>query len=227
MRRTFLIVFTSLPLLLLASNADAQSCGAQTSVAEGESLADVADRCGTNLSAIFDANPDLRSTEVPPGTEIDISGGSVLNRAGDRLKEIGRNIQGAAERAGQSVSEYLEGNPDLNRDILEWGEWMGLPGVSPQPNVGAELFVSPAAGRPGDEVTIRAAGLRGETEVRIGAGPPESEYRTLSKARTTREGALEETIEVPEWAANQDTLVFVIETDRTRLLSEGFIVNRR
>jgi hypothetical protein len=214
------------PLLLLPATAEAQSpCGSEATVAEGESLADVADRCDVSLSALLDANPDLRTTEVPAGTEVDMPAAPndrALDRAGKRLKEVGRDIEDAATRAGQSVSEYLSNNPDLNRDILEWGEWIGLPGVSPKPQVGADVTLSPNTGQAGDEIVLRASGLRGDTEVRIGVGPPESEYKILRDGRTTREGELEETIIVPQLAANQDALVFVVETDRVRLISEPF-----
>lgn len=221
-------VAAAFPLLLIPATAGAQSpCGSEATVAEGENLADVADRCEVSLSALLDANPDLRSTEVPAGTEVAMpapANESVLDRAGDKLKQVGRDIEEAATRAGQSVSEYLSNNPDLNRDILEWGEWIGLPGVSPKPQAGADVSVSPDAGQAGDEIVLRASGLRGDTDVRIGAGPPESEYEIFADARTSRDGELEETIVVPQWAANQETLVFVVETDRVRLVSEPFDV---
>jgi hypothetical protein len=219
-------IAAALPMLLLPPAADAQSpCGSAVTIAAGENLADVAERCDVGLSALFDANPDLRTTEVPAGTEVKIPParrGSVLDRAGEALREAGREIENAARRAGQSVSEYLSDNPDLNRDILEWGEWLGLPGVAPEPQVGAHVSVSPNAGRPGDEVTVSASGLRGNTEARIGAGPPDAEYEILASAQTTREGRIEATIEIPQSAADQEALVFVVETDRVRLMSEPF-----
>jgi len=227
-RLQYIAVAAAFPLLVLPATAAAQSpCGSEATVAEGENLADVADRCDVRLSALLDANPDLRTTEVPAGTEVAMPAApsdSVLDRAGDKLKQVGRDIEDAATRAGQSVSEYLSDNPDLNRDILEWGEWIGLPGVSAKPQSGADVMVSPDTGQAGDEIVLRASGLRGDTDVRIGAGSPESEYEIFADARTTREGELEETIVVPQWAANQDALVFVVETDRVRLVSEPFNV---
>jgi hypothetical protein len=213
-------------MFLLTSLAYAQSpCGSEVTVAEGENLADVAERCEVRLGALLEANPDIRTTEVPVGTEVALPSadrGSVIDRAGEALKEAGREIEDAATRAGQSVSEYLSDNPDLNRDILEWGEWLGIPGVAPKPRAGADVSVLPNAGQPGDEVTLRAIGLRGDTEVRIGAGPPQSEYEILDTARSTRDGRLEATVTVPQWAADQDALVFVVETERVRLTSEPF-----
>jgi hypothetical protein len=215
-------------MFLLTSLAYTQSpCGSEVTVAEGENLADVAERCEVRLGALLEANPDIRTTEVPVGTEVALPSadrGSVIDRAGEALKEAGREIEDAATRAGQSVSEYLSDNPDLNRDILEWGEWLGIPGVAPKPRAGADVSVLPNAGQPGDEVTLRAIGLRGDTEVRIGAGPPQSEYEILDTARSTRDGRLEATVTVPQWAADQDALVFVVETERVRLTSEPFTI---
>lgn len=212
------------------SSVHAQSpCGAVATVAVGETLADVADRCEVNVGALLDANPDLRTTEVPAGTEVDVPSGevgSVIDRTGEALKRVGRDIEDAATRAGQSVSEYLSDNPDLNRDILEWGEWLGLPGVSPKPETGADVSVSPDNGRPGDLVTLVATGLRGDTEVRIGAGPPSSKYELLESGQTSREGRLEMDITVPAWAEGTDAVVFVIETDRVRLTSKPFAIER-
>lgn len=229
MRRSLIAgTATAALMLLLTSLAYAQSpCGSEVTVAEGENLADVAERCEVRLGALLDANPDIRTTEVPVGTEVALPSadrGSVIDRAGEALKEAGREIEDAATRAGQSVSEYLSDNPDLNRDILEWGEWLGIPGVAPKPRAGADVSVLPNAGQPGDEVTLRAIGLRGDTEVRIGAGPPQSEYEILDTARSTRDGRLEATVTVPQWAADQDALVFVVETERVRLTSEPFTI---
>ena len=219
------IAVIALPVLTLASPAAAQSsCGPETVAAPGETLADVAARCGVALDELAEANPELSSGAIPAGTEIDMPGllgGDFLGRARDAVRQAGEEIEGAATRAGRSVSEYLSENPDLNRDILEFGERLGLPGVEASgPETGADVVVSPTSGRPGQEVTIRASGLRGETEVAIGAGPPRSEFEILERTTTTAGGTLDATVTIPASAANQDSIVFVVETDRVRLTSE-------
>lgn len=201
------------------------SCGSETRLGAGETLADVAERCDVALEDLLEANPDLSTGTVPAGTEIDMPGwlgGDLLGRARDALREAGEEIDGAAERAGKSVSEFLAENPDLNRDILELGQRIGLPGVEAGAVAGADLTVSPSSGRPGDEVTIHASGLRGEADVVIGVGPPDSEYEVLERAITTASGRVEVTLRVPQWAADQQSLVFVVETDRVRLTSDPF-----
>lgn len=214
---------------LLASPVKAQSaCGSETTVAAGETLAEVAERCGVSLGELFDANPDLRSTEVAAGTQIDvpgISGGSILDRTRDAIREAGREVEGAATRAGKSVSNYLSENPDLNRDILEFGERLGLPGLEASPETGADLAVAPKAGKPGDMVLVQASGLRGDTEAIISAGPPNSKFQVLQRAKTNAAGRLEVRVEIPQWAATAQPLIFVVETDRVRVNSEPFTVN--
>ena len=217
-------------VLTFASTANAQSsCGSRTKVVAGETLADVAQRCDVTVDALLQANPDLRPGVIAAGTEIDMPGlfgGDVLGRARDAVRGATTQIEGAARQAGKSASEYLSENPDLNRDILEFGERLGLPGVEAGPEIGADLTVSPRSGRPGDQITIRASGLRGETEATIGAGPPDGGYRALDRATTTAAGRIELTLTIPQWAANEERLIFVVETDRVRITSEPIDIIR-
>ena len=61
-----LAVIGAFPLLLLPGTAGAQSpCGSEATVADGENLADVADRCEVSLSALLDANPCHRPLNSP------------------------------------------------------------------------------------------------------------------------------------------------------------------
>jgi hypothetical protein len=220
---TFAAAF-AVPLLTLAAPAAAQSsCGSETVVAAGETLADVAARCGVSLEALREANPALSTGEIQAGAEVEmpaIAGGGFLGRAREAVREAGEEIEGAATRAGRSVSDYLSENPDLNRDILEFGERLGLPGVAASPEVGADVVVSPASARPGQEVTIRASGLRGDTAATIGAGAPGAESEILERTTTTARGTLEASVAVPDSAADQGSIIFVVETGRVRLTSE-------
>jgi hypothetical protein len=180
---------------------------------------------------LFNANPKFRTTEVPEGTKVELPQTAIsdfLDRTRDALRDAGNEVERAARRAGKSVSDYLADNPDLNRDILHFGERLGLPGFNaPVPVRGADVAVIPLAGRPGDKVTLRATGLRGNVEVTIGAGRPGGGYTDLKRARTDASGELSETVIVPEWAANHSSLVFVVETDRVRVSSEIFQIAGR
>ena len=223
------VIAGSLATLPLASFADAQtSCGGKTTLTAGETLADVAERCDVTVDALMEANPDLPVGAIPAGTEIDLPGlfgGDFLGRARNAVGQAGREVEDAAKRAGKSVSDYLSDNPDLNRDILKFGERLGLPGVkAPAPEIGADITVSPASGRSGDEVVVRVSGLRGESDVAIGAGLPGAKFEVLKRAKTTAAGRLEVTVTIPPWAAEQSSLVFVAETDRVRLTSEPVVI---
>jgi hypothetical protein len=82
------------------------------------------------------------------------------------------------------------------------------------------VVVSPASARPGQEVTIRASGLRGDTAATIGAGAPGAESEILERTTTTARGTLEASVAVPDSAADQGSIIFVVETGRVRLTSE-------
>jgi hypothetical protein len=163
--------------------------------------------------------------EVAPGVEVDIPGvvgSDWLNRAREAVRKAGEEIEGAATNVGRSVTDYLSDNPDLSRDILEFGERMGLPGVAAGPSAGADVVVSPSSGGIGDEVTVSASGLRGNAKVAIGAGPPDGDYKVLAETTTNAAGQAEASIIVPEWAKGEDRLIFVVESERVSVLSEPF-----
>lgn len=66
---------------------------------------------------------------IAAGIEIDMPGlfgGDLLGRARDAVRDATGSIDRAARQARKSASEYLSDNPDLSRDILEFGERLGL-----------------------------------------------------------------------------------------------------
>jgi hypothetical protein len=218
------VIVITVSSLAVTPAATAQStCGAQTTAAAGETLADVAERCDVALDALMEANPGLSEQEVAPGVEIDmpgIMGSDLLGRARDAVRQAGEEVEGAAESVGRSVTDYLSDNPDLSRDILEFGERVGLPGVSAEPSAGANVVVSPRSAGIGDEVTVSASGLRGDAKVAIGAGPPDGDYQVLTETTANAAGRVEATVVIPEWASGEDALVFVVESERVSVLSE-------
>lgn len=218
------VIVIPLSFLAVTPAATAQSiCGTQTAAAAGETLADVAERCDVTLDALMEANPNLSAQEVAPGVEIDmpgIMGNGLLGRAREAVRAAGEEIEGAAESVGRSVTDYLSDNPDLSRDLLEFGERVGLPGVSAGPSAGADVVVSPRSAGIGDEVTVSASGLRGDAKVAIGAGPPDGDYKALTETTTNAAGQVEATVVIPEWANGEGALIFVVESERVSVLSE-------
>ncbi len=152
---------------------------------------------------------------------------TLLDRARDAVHEAGRSIEQAARDAGRSVSDYLADHPNLNRDIVDFGTSIGLPGFKDaRPEAGPSLVVWPLRGFPNAKVLVTARGLPGGTPVTISAGPPRSALEAIIHARTSDRGVLDTEVLIPDWAIAIDRLVFVVETEdgRVRLTSEPLIV---
>ena len=98
-------------------------------------------------------------------------GQTLLDKAREAVRDAGEKVEDAARDAGRDASDFLADNPDLNRDILDLGKRMGLPGFDEaKPYAGAFLSVAPAKAGPGDAVMLTAAGLPGSATVKIGFG---------------------------------------------------------
>ena len=125
--------------------------------------------------------------------------------------------------AGRDASDFLADNPDLNRDILDLGKRMGLPGFEDaKPYVGANLTAAPAEAAPGAEVILTAAGLPARQNVVLGFWPPGGDQRCSPRAASTDRGTFEQAVTVPDLAKPGETAVFTVETadGRVRLISE-------
>src|SRR5207253_9603952 len=49
-----------------------------------------------------------------------------LDRARNAVQEAGKDVQTAAKKAGRSMRDFLTDHPDLNRDIVVFGEQVGV-----------------------------------------------------------------------------------------------------
>ncbi|WP_324765491.1 LysM peptidoglycan-binding domain-containing protein (plasmid) [Sinorhizobium meliloti] len=217
-------------LFAVSPTVAAQVCGKTEVVDEGETLEQLAARCETTVDAVLSANPALDADDIQAGLQLKMpesAEGDWLSRARQAVSVAGERVNEAAEAAGRSVSDYLSDQPDLNRDILEMGERLGLPGVSTSQSRGAELMVIPKDVGPGDKVDLNANGLPGGVEVTMGVRiGDESDFRAISRARTNEAGLLEATVPVPEQAQKGDEIAFAVETvdGRVRVVSEPFNV---
>jgi hypothetical protein len=151
----------------------------------------------------------------------------VLDQARNAVQEAGKDVQAAAKKAGESVRDFLTDHPELNRDIVDFGEQVGVPGFEDaKPAAGPVVGLSVPQGRTGDEVTVTAAGLPGDQAVTIAAGPSLAAVRRLADARTSDRGGLTAAVKVPSKPDEGDKLLFVVETtdNRVRVASEPFRV---
>jgi hypothetical protein len=150
-----------------------------------------------------------------------------LDQAREAIRDAQRSIDDAARKAGRDASEFLADNPDLNRDMIDLGKRLGLPGFEDAgPYVGARLDVTPATAAPGAAVTVTAVGLPGETDVEVGFGPADAAPTVIGSGTTSDRGVFESAATVPEKAVPGATGVFSVETadGRVRLVSAPFAI---
>ena len=224
MRRTsFLIVIAA--TTALASPAMARStCGLIEEMQPGETLEQLAARCGTEPEEILRVNDAETVADLPEGKlkmpvfdedEVD----DFLGRARNAMEDAGRNIRDAANSAGKTVSDYLAETPDLSREISEFGERIGLPGDNAEPSPGPQVDV----GKKGDGTyEVEASGLAGNKEVRIALRRGDS-LTVLDTVETDTAGKLSVEIEVPAKTVEAGgDAVIVVETadERVRLVSD-------
>lgn len=148
---------------------------------------------------------------------------TLLDRARDAVQDAGEKIEDAARDAGRDASDFLADNPDLNRDILDLGQRMGLPGFEEtKPYAGPSLEAAPEVAGPGAGVMLTAMGLPGKTEVNLGIGPPGGAIAVVATAITSDRGTLEQPVSVPADARPGETIVFAAETadGRVRVISK-------
>ncbi len=150
-----------------------------------------------------------------------------LDQAREAIRDAQRSIEDAARDAGRDASDFLADNPDLNRDMIDLGKRLGLPGFQDaKAHVGAQLDVTPATAAPGARVTVAAVGLPGDAEVELGFGPAGADYTVIESGVTSDRGVFETAATVPEKALPGSTGVFTVETKdgRVRLVSAPFAV---
>ena len=152
---------------------------------------------------------------------------TLLDQARDAVRDAGQSIEDAARQAGRDATDFLADNPDLNRDIIDLGKRMGLPGFDDaRPYLGADLSVLPATAAPGSPVVLTGVGLPGNTRVIASFGPPRGDQPAIARGVTDERGAIALDAAVPAAARPGDTGVFALETEngRVRIVSEAFTV---
>ncbi len=222
----------------LPAAAQAQSrCGDSEILRAGETLDGIAQRCDVSLEALVAANPGLEPANLEAGAVLAMpdagealaeDAADWLGRARQAVRDAASGVENAATNAGRSVSDYLSDQPDLNRDILEFGERLGIPGVTPTPERGAEIVALPAAAAPGEEVTLSMRGLPGGAEMTVGA-MISGEFVRLAAGRTDDAGRLDIAVTVPETPETVDAIRFSARTadERMSLTSEPFPIQDR
>jgi peptidoglycan endopeptidase LytE len=134
-----------------AAPAEAGQCGTSVTVASGDTLRKIADRCGTTVSAIRRANPEIGSGNLIYPGQVLILPGTILGSDGGYLIYIvarGDTLKGLAARFGSSVESIMASNPEItNANVIYEGQRLTIysgsttPPTTPPPASGQTYYV--------------------------------------------------------------------------------------
>jgi LysM repeat protein len=115
--------------------AFAASCGTSVTVASGDTLLKIANRCGTTVSALRLANPDVKySNLIYPGQSL-LLPGAVLNTDGGYIVYVvarGDTVKALAARFQSSVDSILSSNPAItNVNLIYEGQRLNIYAAAP------------------------------------------------------------------------------------------------
>ncbi|HEV7437963.1 MAG TPA: hypothetical protein VGO22_24360 [Pseudorhizobium sp.] len=230
MKKRFVLPFLASVVVLPGVAASEGACGART--ASGSAMdSRVNGNCAMPVKMLLAQNdaPVARdepgdSQAVEPAEPSDVDAGGWLDRAKQAVQDAGREVGEAATATGRSAAEYLADNPDLNRQVLEFGKGLGVPGFDAAPAGGARLEATLASdGR----LHIEAAGLPGSQDVQLG-WLNQDRFVALETLRTGDDGRIDTAIEMPSNITLGDELTLAVETTdrRLRLTSDPVTVER-
>src|SRR5512139_3678753 len=119
--KKFLQVFVLIAMLFASlaftSPAFADTwCGTSVTVQSGDTLRKIADRCGTTVSAVRRANPEIGSGNLIYPGQVLLLPGTILGSDGGYLIYIvsrGDTLKGLAARFGSTVDSILASNPEI------------------------------------------------------------------------------------------------------------------
>ena len=233
-RALFLLPPLAAASLAIPQGAAAQSpCGSSYRVERGDTLYSIARRCRTSTAEIVRANPFISHPgRIEVGWRLALPGGSggPDEPVGQETYRVGpgETLYSISARLGLRVADLIAANPGIDPRNIEIGDILYLPGYQP-PDAASpdplEARISPGSAAPGEAVTIRARGFRPHEPVRIGAGPPRTEFDDVVQARADGRGRIEARVRVPDWADPGRRLEWVVyDRYRNEALVEDFLV---
>lgn len=106
----------------------ASGCGSSVTVVKGDTLRKIADRCGTTVSALLRANPELGSGNlIYPGQVLQLPGAILGTDGGYFIYVVARGdtLKGLATRFSTTVDALLKSNPEItNQNLIYEGQWI-------------------------------------------------------------------------------------------------------
>ena len=174
--QSFVILATLLALFTTTSSAYAAGCGSSVTVVKGDTLFKVANRCGTTVSALQRANPEIGSGNlIYPGQVLQLPG-TILGTDGGYFIYIiarGDTLKGLATRFDTTVDALLAGNPEIkSANLIYEGQRLTVyvsqtpPPPPPPPPSGQTYYV-----QKGDTLRKIASRLNTTVDVLLQANP--------------------------------------------------------
>jgi len=207
--------------LYATAPAHAQTqCGHTYTIRPGDTLHEIAQQCRMQVAQLLEANPQIENpNSISAGARIGLDAqdstrpddSSYVVTQGDTLSAIAQN-------GGVNLRALLDANPGIEPRRLAIGQVITVPVDHPM----LQVHLTPRSGSAGDEVQVEGEGFRPSSTVRIGAGPPESEWRELEDVRVDGDGQIDARIIIPEWAAGHDQIVLVAAGNRGREVRTRF-----
>jgi peptidoglycan endopeptidase LytE len=142
--KKFLQLFVLIAVLLaslattssaFAAPAPNGQCGTSVTVASGDTLRKIADRCGTTVSALRRANPEIGSGNLIYPGQVLLLPGTILGSDGGYLiyiVERGDTLKILANRFGSTVDSILASNPSItNPNVIYEGQRLTIYALGP------------------------------------------------------------------------------------------------
>lgn len=151
--QSFVILAMLLAMFTSTSAAFAAGCGTSVTVASGDTLRKIAERCGTTVSAIQRANPEIGNGNLIYPGQVLLLPGTILGSDGGYLIYIvarGDTLKALANRFGSTVDLILAHNPSItNANVIYEGQRLTIysagnnpPPTTPPPASGQTYYVA-------------------------------------------------------------------------------------
>ncbi|MBN2117923.1 MAG: LysM peptidoglycan-binding domain-containing protein [Anaerolineales bacterium] len=131
----FVLIAMLLTSLAFTSPAYAAWCGTSVTVVSGDTLRKIANRCGTTVSALQRANPEIGSGNLIYPGQVLLLPGTILGSDGGYLIYIvarGDTVKGLAARFGSTVDSILASNPEIrNVNLIYEGQRLTIYSAGP------------------------------------------------------------------------------------------------
>ena len=146
----FILVAMLFASFTTTTSAFAAGCGTGVTVASGDTLRKIADRCGTTVSALRLANPEIGNGNlIYPGQAL-LLPGAILGTDGGFLLYVvsrGDTVKSLATRFGSTVDSILASNPAItNVNLIYEGQRLTIyvtttpPPTTPPPAPGGQTY---------------------------------------------------------------------------------------